>query len=94
MKLLILSRYSRLGASSRLRTLQYAPALTSAGFDVDVVPLLNDTYLERLYQGKRRSLATVGYYAARLRQLLLRRKPDAIWVEKDAFWQMRALLSR
>ena len=85
MKLLLLSRYSRLGASSRLRTLQYVPSLTAAGFDVEVAPFFDDDYLERLYLGERPRLETARYFAGRLRQLLSSRKADLLWVEKEAF---------
>lgn len=48
MKMLMLPRYGVLGASSRLRTLQYVPALRAAGIDVEVSPLLNDAYVRGL----------------------------------------------
>ena len=41
MKILILSRYDRRGASSRLRTMQYIPYLSGAGFDVEVASLFD-----------------------------------------------------
>jgi len=50
-RLLVLSRYSRLGASSRLRTLQYRQWLEDAGFDVEYAPFFDDKYLQRLYLG-------------------------------------------
>lgn len=99
MKILVLSRYSRLGASSRLRTMQYVPALTAAGLNVEVAPFFDDAYLERLYAGDTSRHATPGYFMARLRQILSHRKVDLVWVEKEAFpwvpWLLeRALLPR
>lgn len=85
MKLVILSRYSRLGASSRLRMLQYIPALSSAGFDVDVAPFFDDGYLERLYAAEPMGMVTIGYFIARIRKLVALKSPDLIWVEKEAF---------
>ena len=46
MKILILSRYDRRGASSRLRTMQYIPYLSRAGFDVEVASLFDADYLD------------------------------------------------
>ncbi|MCZ6596580.1 MAG: glycosyltransferase family 1 protein, partial [Planctomycetota bacterium] len=40
MRVLLLSRYGELGASSRMRSYQYLPALERAGIDVTVAPLL------------------------------------------------------
>lgn len=51
MHLLILSRYSPLGASSRLRMMHYLPALQGAGIDVEVSPLLDDAYVRDLLPG-------------------------------------------
>ena len=55
--ILALTRYSRLGASSRVRVLQYVPALEKAGFAVRVQPLFHDDDLRRLYKDGRRSPA-------------------------------------
>lgn len=99
MKLLVLSRYSHLGASSRLRMLQYIPALSSADFDMDIVPFFDDSYLESLYAGELSGFATAGYFIGRLQKLLVAKKPDLVWVEKEAFpwlpWPIeRAILPR
>jgi hypothetical protein len=51
MKVLLLSRYGPLGASSRVRYLQYLPYFRSQGVEVSVVPLFSDAYLQTLYQG-------------------------------------------
>ena len=85
MKLLLLSRYSRLGASSRLRTLQYLPALTAAGFEVEVAPFFDDGYLQGLYAGDRARMATAGYFMGRMRRLFSKEKPDLVWIEKEVF---------
>lgn len=84
MKILLLSRYSRKGASSRLRTMQYLPKLAEAGLQVEVAPLFDDAYLDALYGGKRRVANLFFYYQTRLAHLLARPHPDAIWVEYEA----------
>lgn len=80
----ILSRYSRLGASSRLRTMQYLPALRAAGMDVAVASFFDDAYLNQLYAGQRPQDRILSYFAARLEQCLAARHADVIWVEKEA----------
>lgn len=83
MKLLVLSRYGRLGASSRLRMMQYVPALQAAGVQVELSPFFDDGYLAGLYAGRRQGPALLRYYRDRLRRLLRPEKPDAIWLEKE-----------
>jgi glycosyltransferase involved in cell wall biosynthesis len=86
MRVLLLSRYGRKGASSRLRHEQFIPALAAAGIEVDVAPFLPDDYLAALYDGRgwplRRSAAC---YLDRLRRLADARRADLIWVEKEVF---------
>lgn len=99
MKLTILSRYSRLGASSRLRTMQYIPSLEQAGFEVAFAPFFDDAYLTDLYSGRRNPLRTLKYYTNRLSQFRTARNTDVLWIEKEALpwvpWAIeRALLPR
>lgn len=97
MKILVLSRYSRLGASSRLRTLQYLPAFSQAGWRVEIAPLFDDAYLSALYSGRQRAVRLPGYYGNRLRHLLARPKADIVWIEKEIlpwlpWWIERSIL--
>ena len=82
---LLLSRYDRMGPSSRVRHLSFIPDLERAGFDVTIAPFLSGEYLELLYRGEPRHL---GYllkaYWRRLRQLLSIKDFDLIWIEKEA----------
>ena len=50
-KVLLLSRYGDLGASSRLRSYQYIPYLKKNGIDFEIAPLLENQYLINLYSG-------------------------------------------
>ena len=80
---LILSRYTALGASSRLRALQFIPFLETAGARVDCSPLFNDKYIAQLYAGKR-SLANIAFsYVRRFFRLARLRRYDVIWIEKE-----------
>ena len=85
MKLLILSRYGRQGASSRLRMMQYIPTLEAAGFKVETAPFFDDAYLTALYGGNGRAAAIPKYYLRRAMQARRRPRPDLIWLEKEVF---------
>jgi len=67
---LVLTRYERLGASSRIRFLQYLPMLEAQGFTFDVRPLLDNAYVASLYGGPRVGVSRIlGAYLKRLRAL-------------------------
>ncbi|WP_457553860.1 glycosyltransferase family 4 protein [Desulfobacula sp.] len=86
MKILLLSRYGRMGASSRLRSYQYLPALRECGFKIDVAPLLEDSYLKDLYAGrKKRKINIANRYFHRLFKVINCRKYDLLWIEKELF---------
>ena len=86
MKVLVLTRYSRMGASSRLRALQYVDALVGPATKFQVFPLLDDAYLCAIYAGKRASIFTiVQAYGRRLRILQRVQDFDVVWVEKELF---------
>ena len=86
MKILLLSRYSRLGASSRVRSYQYLPYLACHGMQVTVLPLLGDAYLQDLYGKSRKPLGEIcRAYLRRLGQLLQCRRFDLLWIEYELF---------
>lgn len=84
MRVLMLTRYDRLGASSRLRSMQYLPWLKAAGIDVTVAPLFSDAYVKGLQQKKRSLGEVLRCYAGRLKGLLGARSFDLVWIEKEA----------
>lgn len=84
MKVLALTRYGRLGASSRLRSYQYVDPLANHGIAVTISPLFDDDYVVELYERRRRHRTVVASFARRLRQLVHTTAFDAIWVEKEA----------
>lgn len=63
----VYTRYSRLGASSRLRYFQYEESLQAAGFAPRFHALFQDLYLKRLYAGNGRS--RIGVLSALLKRL-------------------------
>ena len=97
---LLLSRYQRLGPSSRVRHYNFLEALARAGFAVESAPLLDDEYLRRIFDGRPRGAGLLlAAYARRLRTILAARKHDLVWVEKEALpwvpaWLERMLLGR
>src|SRR5262245_12726745 len=82
-RILLLTRYDRLGASSRLRSLQYIPYLREQGIDVSASPFLSSEYVKTLYRGRRSAGRVLGGLARRLRALVGMRKFDLIWMEKE-----------
>lgn len=84
LRVLLLSRYHRSGASSRLRTLQYIPYLEANGVECIVATLLPEQYLHRLYGFGRRSLAEVTWnYLKRILALWRVGAFDLVWIEKE-----------
>lgn len=83
MRILLLSRYARLGASSRLRLYQYLPFLKSRGIEITVAPLLGDDYVMGLYGGKLPIVSVLRTYMARLGAMLRVKRFDVVWVEKE-----------
>lgn len=80
------TRYTRLGASSRLRTMQFLPMLRDAGISVDVFPLFDDQYLDDLYGNHQRHPArVVAAYARRWQALRQARQYDVLLIEKELF---------
>ncbi len=94
MKILLLSRYDRMGASSRLRSFQYIPHLESRGWDIDVRPLFSNSYLAALYSGRSLGLMVLKSYLQRILVLLKVRRYDLIWIEKELFPFMPAFAER
>jgi len=82
--ILALTRYNRLGASSRVRVLQYLSHLEREGLAIDVQPLFDDADLKRLYKDGRRPL---GRLCTALMQRLraLWNSADVVWLQQEIF---------
>jgi glycosyltransferase involved in cell wall biosynthesis len=83
MRVLLLSKYGRLGASSRVRSYQYLPFLAARGISVDVAPLFPDAYVEGFYRGRRPLGGVMKSYLGRVRSLFRARRYDLIWLEYE-----------
>ncbi len=85
MKVLALTRYGRLGASSRVRSIQYLPWLEEGGMEVTFEALISDELLRQKYQSDVYPLSgLIRSYVERSQCLLRRHQFDLIWIEKEA----------
>lgn len=87
LRVLLFSRYSRLGPSTRLRSLQYLPLLRERGIDVEVQALFPDAYLENLYGNRSAAARCIAWQACarRIVQTLRRGAHDLAWIEGELF---------
>lgn len=86
LKVLVLTRYARNGASSRVRFFQFFPYLGERGITVDSRPLFDEAYIDLLQKGKRSVLSiAVAYLRRGLFLLRSREKYDIVWLEKEVF---------
>ncbi len=79
----MLARYSRNGASSRLRFLQYQPSFSRSGVQSEFSPLFGPNYLEALYSGRSRVVTTMQAYAARAASLASSSRTDGLWIQSE-----------
>lgn len=93
LRVLALTRYGRLGASSRLRFFDYAAGLGRLGIEVHFNPLFDDETLTERYRAGRYSFySMLGRYFNRLRALVTRDDFDLLWIEKESIpWAPFAL---
>ena len=96
MRVLALSRYGPLGASSRVRTLLYIDSLAREGIDVDYMPLLGDDYVRDLYLGRTNWPRIAEAYMRRAGALMSARarRADVLWIEKELLPWAPAWLER
>ena len=95
MNVLLLSRYSRSGNSSRIRSYQYLPYLRQQGIHVTEAPLSGDSFVADLYGGRPRDWTSIGKsYIKRLRTLSRLKRFDLLWIERELFPYVPALVER
>lgn len=84
MRLLTLTRYQRLGSSSRVRFYQYFPYLETYGLKIINAPFFNDQYIHDLYSGHSTSLFKILHaYVKRILTLIRNTTIDLVWAEKE-----------
>ncbi len=83
----MLPRYPADGPSSRLRMLQYIPALETAGATVKIQPFFDNGYLKKYFLTGKKSLRDAVTAAWRRREILknARFNYDLIWIEKEVY---------
>jgi glycosyltransferase involved in cell wall biosynthesis len=97
-RLVAYPRYSRLGASSRVRMFQFEEVLGKNGWDVGFYPFSDDAFLQARYGGKKAWASVSASYLRRIHSLREMRTADLVWVEKELIpwapaWFERALIS-
>jgi glycosyltransferase involved in cell wall biosynthesis len=85
MKVLFLTKYEYLGASSRYRTLQYLPFLKKIGIEFKVSPLFSDDYIKYKYKyGKSNKFIVLKNILNRIKTILFDiYKYDLVVIEKE-----------
>jgi len=99
MKVLALTRYERLGASSRVRFLQFLPFLKKSGIEVSVSALFSNYYVEQLQLGRKPIFDISNSFIKRIIIILKTKNIDVLWIEKDClpwipYWLECILLSK
>lgn len=86
MKVLFFTKYTRMGASSRLRTFLYLDHLNAHGIQCTVRPFFNDEYLREVYDHKRHNKwLSLKSFVRRLADLIFVAKYDFVIIEKELF---------
>lgn len=85
-KIIYFTKYSSLGASSRLRSFQFFSSLQEKGFEVNYSCLLGDKYLSALYNHRKsRFLYLFFGYIKRIFKLFSVKRYDIVVIEKELF---------
>tara|TARA_A100001388_G_scaffold277635_1_gene270080 strand:+ start:5932 stop:7005 length:1074 start_codon:yes stop_codon:yes gene_type:complete len=85
-KVIAFTKYSRLGASSRLRIMQYTAKLKNLGYEIEISSLTNDEYLKKKYSGNYLLFFQILYfYIKRVFELRKIFSKDIIWIEYELF---------
>mgnify|MGYP003971255267 CR=1 FL=1 len=86
MKVLFLTKYDNLAASSRLRAYQYRNKMDEIRFEVDVKPLLSNNYLTKKFNNKRIGFFYLAYlFIKRIVDLVNFKKYDSIIIHLELF---------
>lgn len=82
--ILLLSKYTRMGASTRLRSMQYFNVLEEAGFTIRQQALFNDDYLTRLYSKEPiPKILLLKCFLLRIFTLFRLKAYDVVWIEYE-----------
>jgi glycosyltransferase involved in cell wall biosynthesis len=85
MKVLFLSRYNQMGASSRIRCYQFLPSLQYVGVEAMTSSLISNDMLKFKYlYGKYKLRDLLFTYLHRIYILIRKYQFDLLWIEKEA----------
>jgi glycosyltransferase involved in cell wall biosynthesis len=91
-RVLAFALYGDQAASTRVRLLQYLPALNAANVQIEIQILLDNEYLQAMFAGQRTSLwKLTKLYAARLQMLWCARHYDGVWIHMELFPNLPAV---
>jgi glycosyltransferase involved in cell wall biosynthesis len=86
MKVIFFTKYTRKGASSRLRTFQYLDYFEQNGINCTVSPFFDDVYLAQVYRNKTHNkLLAFRSFIRRVFMLVTVLKYDKVVIEKELF---------
>jgi hypothetical protein len=86
MRVLALTRYGTMAASTRQRFTQFFPHLAANGIEAELAPLLSDDWVRAIGEGGGGARTTLlRAYAARLGRLLTARRYDLVWISSELF---------
>src|SRR5690606_1305292 len=94
MKVLYLTKYTRMAGSSRMRSFQYFPYLEKAGIQVEAKPFFDDAYLKDFYAGKKNIFSVIRSYVRRFFVLFTVFRYDIVVIEKEIFPYLPAFAER
>ena len=94
-KVALLTKYGNRAASTRQRFLQYRPYFEAVGLEFEEHPLLDDVYLNQLYEGGVRDIKHVASrYLDRISWLIWRCDVDIIWLHCELLPYLPGILER
>jgi glycosyltransferase involved in cell wall biosynthesis len=93
-KIIALTRYDSVAASSRQRFQQFAPALSRAGFTLELRPFFGNRETSRINSGVSPGLVSVGAYAQRFVDLAATRGADICWIQYECLPFMPSIIER
>ncbi len=95
LRVLFLTKYSKIGASSRYRTLQYLPSFRLNNIDCKIMPLFDDAYLINKYaHGKGAVIDLLRALFRRLMAIIVVWRFDLVVIEYEVFPYFPAIFER
>lgn len=94
MKILYLTKYTRMAGSSRMRSFQYFPFLEKSEIQPVSKPFFDDAYLRDLYAGKKNIFSVLKSYIRRFFVLFTVFRYDIVVIEKEIFPYLPAFAER